>query len=76
MKNIRIVDYIYELIDVVNWYIEEKKTWLNLKLISSKNGIVISYHYSYKFLKTNRMNFNLTGVLLKESNNHKNKNFT
>ena len=25
LKNIRIVDYIYELIGVVTWYIEEKK---------------------------------------------------
>ena len=25
LKNIRIVDYIYELIDVVTWYIKEKK---------------------------------------------------
>ena len=25
LKNIWIVDYIYELIDVVSWYIEEKK---------------------------------------------------
>ena len=25
LKNIRIVDYIYESIDVVTWYIEEEK---------------------------------------------------
>ena len=28
---------VYQLIDVENWYIEEGKTWLSLKLISSKN---------------------------------------
>ena len=60
------VDYIYELIDIVNWYIKEKNTWLNVKLISSKNGIMISYYYCYKFQKINRTKPNVISVPLSE----------